>query len=108
MVATPSLNAKAQFLASLHDEFELLDFDANWVHVRISGLSRGWICAITSRCRRALVIRIPQARSHPPRICIGLFTRKQHNSQATGTASQQKSSDPVCAKRGRSKGREPQ
>ncbi len=43
VVATPSLNAKAQFLASLHDEFELLDFDANWVHVRISGLSRGWI-----------------------------------------------------------------
>jgi len=43
VVATPSLNAKPQFLASLHDEFELLDFNANWVHVRISGLSRGWI-----------------------------------------------------------------
>jgi hypothetical protein len=43
VVATPSLNAKAEFLASLHDEFELLDFNADWVHVRISGLSRGWI-----------------------------------------------------------------
>ncbi len=43
VVATPSLTAKPQFLASLHDEFELLDFNANWVHVRISGLSRGWI-----------------------------------------------------------------
>jgi hypothetical protein len=43
VVSTPSLTAKPQFLASLHDEFELLDFDADWVHVRISGLSRGWI-----------------------------------------------------------------
>ena len=43
VVSTPSLNAKPQFLASLHDEFELLDFNVDWVHVRISGLSRGWI-----------------------------------------------------------------
>ena len=43
VVATPSLTAKAQFLASEHDEFELLDFNSDWVHVRISGISRGWI-----------------------------------------------------------------
>ena len=43
VVANPSLTAKPQFLASMHDEFELLDFNADWVHVRISGLSRGWI-----------------------------------------------------------------
>jgi len=43
VVSTPSLAAKPQFLASMHDEFELLDFNADWVHVRISGLSRGWI-----------------------------------------------------------------
>ena len=43
VVATPSLNAKTVFLASAHDEFEMLDFNADWVHVRISGLSRGWI-----------------------------------------------------------------
>ena len=43
VVSTPSLTAKLQFLASLHDEFELLDFNTDWVHVRISGLSRGWI-----------------------------------------------------------------
>ncbi|HKM47937.1 MAG TPA: hypothetical protein VJX69_10130 [Terriglobales bacterium] len=41
--ATPSLNAKTLFLASAHDEFEMLDYNADWVHVRISGLSRGWI-----------------------------------------------------------------
>ncbi len=43
VVATPSLTAKPQFLASMHDEFEMLDFNRDWVHVRISGLSRGWI-----------------------------------------------------------------
>ena len=43
VVAAPSLNAKPQFLASMHDEFEMLDFNADWVHIRISGLSRGWI-----------------------------------------------------------------
>jgi hypothetical protein len=43
VVSTPSLSGKTLFLASQHDEFEMLDFSADWVHVRISGLSRGWI-----------------------------------------------------------------
>jgi hypothetical protein len=43
VVASPSLTGKALFLASAQDEFEMLDFNADWVHVRISGLSRGWI-----------------------------------------------------------------
>jgi hypothetical protein len=43
VVATPSLTAKTLFEASEHDEFEMLDFNEDWVHVRISGLSRGWI-----------------------------------------------------------------
>jgi hypothetical protein len=43
VVASPSLTAKTLFLASAHDEFEMLDFNADWVHVRVSGLSRGWI-----------------------------------------------------------------
>jgi hypothetical protein len=43
VVATPSLTAKTLFLASAHDEFEMLDFNQDWVHVRVSGLSRGWI-----------------------------------------------------------------
>ena len=43
VVSTPSLTAKPQFLASMHDEFEMLDFNSDWVHVRVSGLSRGWI-----------------------------------------------------------------
>jgi hypothetical protein len=43
VVSEASLNAKTLFLASAHDEFEMLDFSRDWVHVRISGLSRGWI-----------------------------------------------------------------
>ena len=43
VVASPSLTGKTLFLASAQDEFEMLDFNADWVHVRISGLSRGWI-----------------------------------------------------------------
>ena len=43
VVGSPSLTAKPLFLASMHDEFEMLDFNADWVHVRVSGLSRGWI-----------------------------------------------------------------
>jgi len=39
----PSSNAKVLFLASAEDEFEVLDFNPEWVHVRISGLSRGWL-----------------------------------------------------------------
>jgi hypothetical protein len=43
VVANPSLTAKTLFLASAHDEFKMLDYNADWVHVQISGLSRGWI-----------------------------------------------------------------
>ncbi|MGH9644883.1 MAG: hypothetical protein ACRD3Q_20975 [Terriglobales bacterium] len=43
IVASPSLSGKTLFLADAQDEFEMLDFNEDWVHVRISGLSRGWI-----------------------------------------------------------------
>jgi hypothetical protein len=39
----PSADAKVLFLASAEDEFEVLDKNPEWVHVRISGLSRGWV-----------------------------------------------------------------
>ena len=43
VVGSPSLTGKTLFLASAQDEFEMLDYNADWVHVRISGPSRGWI-----------------------------------------------------------------
>lgn len=39
----PSSDSKALFYANAEDEFEVLDSNPEWVHVRISGLSRGWL-----------------------------------------------------------------
>jgi hypothetical protein len=41
--STPNESSKVLFQATAEDEFEILDTTANWVHIRISGLSRGWI-----------------------------------------------------------------
>jgi len=43
VLQNPILDAKVLFLASAEDEFEVLDETPGWVHVRISGLSRGWL-----------------------------------------------------------------
>jgi hypothetical protein len=43
VLASPSEGAKVLFLAAAEDEFEILDVNPNWVHIRISGLSRGWL-----------------------------------------------------------------
>jgi hypothetical protein len=43
VLTSPNQGAKVLFLAAAEDEFEVLDSNPNWVHVRISGLSRGWI-----------------------------------------------------------------
>jgi hypothetical protein len=43
VLVSPVEGAKVLFLATAEDEYEILDMNASWVHVRISGLSRGWI-----------------------------------------------------------------
>ncbi len=43
ILSSPTEGAKLLFTATAEDEFELLDENVSWVHVRISGLSRGWI-----------------------------------------------------------------
>jgi len=43
VLAAANEGAKVLFRASAEDEFEMLDSNESWVHVRISGLSRGWI-----------------------------------------------------------------
>ncbi len=40
VLVSPVEGAKVLFLATAEDEFEILDLNANWVHMRISGLSR--------------------------------------------------------------------
>jgi len=48
VLQNPALDAKVLFLASAEDEFEIIEANPDWVHVRISGISRGWL-------RRSLV-----------------------------------------------------
>ena len=72
VVATPSLNGKTLFLASAHDEFEMLDFNADWVHVRISGLSRGWIWRTSLEMPEG-ISDIPQAGASTKPVAADLF-----------------------------------
>lgn len=43
VVAQPSEGSEVLFQADAEDEFQVLDAMEGWVHVQISGLSRGWI-----------------------------------------------------------------
>jgi hypothetical protein len=43
VLSLPAASAKTIFRADEGDEFEILDKQENWVHVRIAGQSRGWI-----------------------------------------------------------------
>jgi hypothetical protein len=72
VVATPSLNGKTLFLASAHDEFEMLDFNVDWVHVRISGLSRGWIWRTSLEMPEG-ISDIPQAGASAALVAADLF-----------------------------------
>jgi hypothetical protein len=72
VVATPSLNGKTLFLATAHDEFEMLDFNVDWVHVRISGLSRGWIWRTSLEMPEG-ISDIPQAGASAPVVAADLF-----------------------------------
>jgi hypothetical protein len=72
VAAAPSLNAKTLFLASAHDEFEMLDFNADWVHVRISGLSRGWIWRTSLEMPEG-ISDVPPAIASAPPVAADLF-----------------------------------
>ncbi len=43
IVAQPLEGAEVLFRAGAEDEFEVLDAMEGWVHIKISGISRGWI-----------------------------------------------------------------
>ena len=72
VVASPSLEAKTLFLATAHDEFEMLDFNENWVHVRISGLSRGWIWRTSLEMPEG-ISDVPLARTKAAPVAVDLF-----------------------------------
>jgi hypothetical protein len=66
VVASASLSAKTLFLASAHDEFEMLDYNRDWVHVRISGLSRGWIW----RANLEMPVSVPNSDTAPAKAAL--------------------------------------
>ncbi len=72
VVSTPSLTGKTLFLASAQDEFEMLDFNADWVHVRISGLSRGWIWRTSLEMPEG-ISDVPTNRSPAKAVAADLF-----------------------------------
>ena len=86
VVATPSLNAKPSVSATEHDEFEMLDFNTDWVHVRISGLSRGWIWRTSLEMPEGRrTFRWPARKPHPlPPICFKSPARKPVHSRGIG------------------------
>lgn len=43
VVVQPLDGAEVLFQADAEDEFEILDSNGDWVHIKISGISRGWI-----------------------------------------------------------------
>jgi hypothetical protein len=43
VLAQPEGSARLLFRAEAEDEFEVLDLQKDWIHVQISGVSRGWI-----------------------------------------------------------------
>lgn len=43
VVAQPADGAEVLFQAEAEDEFEILDAEKDWVHIKISGISRAWI-----------------------------------------------------------------
>ncbi|MGB9256076.1 MAG: hypothetical protein WCC25_14650 [Candidatus Korobacteraceae bacterium] len=43
VVAQPLEGAEVMFQADAEDEFEILDASTDWVHIKISGISRAWI-----------------------------------------------------------------
>jgi len=43
VLTKPSAGASVLFSADADDEFQVLDSTADWIHVQISGASRGWI-----------------------------------------------------------------
>jgi len=72
VVTAPSLTGKTLFMASAHDEFEMLDFNADWVHVRISGLSRGWIWRTSLEMPEG-ISDVPLAASRGAAVAADLF-----------------------------------
>jgi len=77
VVATPSLNGKTLFLATAHDEFEMLDFNADWVHYGFPACHGDGSGAPAWRCRRNSDIPPSSASAAPVAADLFQVTRER-------------------------------
>jgi hypothetical protein len=75
----PAMDAKVLFLASAEDEFEVLEENPDWVHVRIAGLSRGWL-------RRSMVEMLSDSQPHADSEPIAAKPEKPDQADAQSAA----------------------
>jgi hypothetical protein len=81
----PAENAQILMNAEAHDEFPVLAVDGSWVHVQISGVSRGWI----HRAQLEMPVGFSQADAGPaqnPSGTAGIFqVAKEETSPFSGS-----------------------
>ncbi len=61
ILARPLDGAKVLLEADAEDEFQILDSESAWVHVQISGLSRGWIRRSSVELPTEVAAKVPAA-----------------------------------------------
>ena len=87
VLSRPLGSSAVLFLADAEDEFQVLGTQGEWVHVQISGLSRGWIRAAQvdlpgDRCRLIQITKLGPIQSANR---FGRPAKRLAYSQATGT-----------------------
>src|SRR3984893_9824877 len=65
VLAKPAPGSRVLFTAALDDEFEFLDAEGEWIHVQISGASRGYIRRSSLELTEAIAARLKSPNGTP-------------------------------------------
>jgi hypothetical protein len=65
VLVKPAPGSRVLFTAALDDEFEFLDAEGEWIHVQISGASRGYIRRNTLELPEAIAARLKSPNATP-------------------------------------------
>ena len=65
VLAKPAPGSRVLFTAALDDEFEFLDAEGEWIHVQISGASRGYIRRSSLELPEAIAARLKSPNGTP-------------------------------------------
>jgi hypothetical protein len=66
VLAKPALGSRVLFTATADDEFEFLDAEGEWIHVQISGASRGYIRRSSLELPEPIAARLKSPNGTPP------------------------------------------